>query len=137
MTILAFTDQDDDGVAIESSAIVAVSVGRLSTPRALSPGDHRDPLAVTIVHTLAGPLLVSQDPTVVVRMWREANAAPHAVPAAPGDPALQFYPTLKGWVSEWFNPAVLRPEVPAPWAPKEIAPIAADEVAASKEAIEP
>lgn len=109
MAIVPFQDHEGDPVWIESTAIVAVSVGRLRTPRALDPGDHRDPLAVTIVHTLAGPLLVSQEPHEVIRLWREAGSAP-----------IEAHPGVKGWLSQYFHPSILRPDYPAEWDTKAL-----------------
>jgi hypothetical protein len=107
--ILGFTDHEDDGVAIESTAIVAVTAGHLRTPRVLDPSDHRDPLAVTIVHTLAGPLLVSQEPEEVVRRWREAGTAP-----------VRAHAETVGWLSQYFHPSILRPDYPAAWDSKAL-----------------
>lgn len=109
MAIVPFQDHEGDPVWIESTAIVAISVGRLRTPRALAPGDHRDPLAVTIVHTLAGPLLVSQEPEEVVRRWREAGTAP-----------VRAHAETVGWLSQYFHPSILRPDYPAAWDSKAL-----------------
>lgn len=102
--ILKFTDHEDDGVAIESGAIVAVSVGRLKQPMSLDDGDTRDPHAITVVHTLAGPLLVRQAAELVVQVWQETLAV---------TPSVQAHPKVMGWLSQYFHPSVLRPEVPA------------------------
>ena len=44
------------------------------------------------------------------------------------------YPGLKGWLSQYFHPSVLKPDWPAAWAPKD-AP--ASEVPDSSKEIEP
>jgi hypothetical protein len=104
MVILRFTDVDDDGVAIESAAIVAVSVGRLQKPMVVEPGDDRDPHVVTLVHTLAGPLVVRQDAHIVVQVWQEALTV---------TPPVKAHREVMGWLSQYFHPSVLRPEPPA------------------------
>lgn len=118
--ILRFTDADDDGVAIESGAIVAVSVGRLAKPMSLDALDgDRDPHTVTIVHTLAGPLIVRQDAATVTAVWESTLVT---------SPPVQPHPAVKGWLSQYFHPSVLRPDYPAAWdtkalsASKEIEP---------------
>lgn len=109
--ILGFTDVDDDGVAIESAAIVAVSVGRLKRPMSVDDHDDRDPQTVTIVHTLAGPLIVRQDAQMVVRAWRDALTV---------TPPVKAHPEVVGWLSQYFHPSVLRPDVPAGWDTKAL-----------------
>lgn len=107
--ILKFTDVDDDGVAIESAAIVAISVGRLQKPMVVD--DDRDPHIVTIVHTLAGPLIVRQDAQLVIQAWQDALTV---------TPPVQAHPEVMGWLSQYFHPSVLRPEVPAGWDTKAL-----------------
>lgn len=109
--ILRFTDHTDDGVAIESAAIVAVSVGRLQEPMSLDDGDERDPYAVTIVHTLAGPLLVRQSPQDVIAHWEAAMTV---------TPPVEAHPGVKGWLSQYFHPSILRPDYPAAWDTKAL-----------------
>lgn len=71
--ILVFADPDNDPVWIDSAAIVAVSIGRLKAPRAIRASEGRGPLDVTLVHTAAGPILVSESAEIVVDAWREAQ----------------------------------------------------------------
>lgn len=109
--ILKFTDVDDDGVSIESGAIVAVSVGRLQKPMSVDVTEDRDPHTVTIVHTLAGPLIVRQPASLVVQVWQEALTV---------TPPVQAHPQVMGWLSQYFHPSVLRPDVPPDWSPKAL-----------------
>lgn len=107
--ILRFTDADDDGVAIESAAIVAVTVGRLQKP--MSVDDDRDPHEVTVVHTLAGPLVVRQEAHLVVQVWQEALTV---------TPPVKAHPEVMGWLSQYLHPSVLNPQPPS-WDTKSIA----------------
>lgn len=109
--ILRFTDVDDDGVAIESAAIVAVSVGGLQKPMSIDDNDDRDPHVVTIVHTLAGPLIVRQEASLVVQVWQEALTV---------TPPVKAHPAVMGWLSQYFHPSVLRPDYPAAWDTKAL-----------------
>lgn len=115
--ILKFTDAEDDGVAIESGAIVAVSVGRLAKPMSLDKLDveagYRDPHEVTIVHTLAGPLIVRQKAEMVLLVWQEALTI---------TPGVEAHAATMGWLSQYFHPSVLKPPVPAGWNPKALPP---------------
>lgn len=110
--ILKFTDFEDDGVAIESGAIVAVSVGRLQKPMSVDDNEDRDPHEVTVVHTLAGPLIVRQPASMVLRAWQDALTV---------TPPVQAHPEVKGWLSQYFHPSVLRPDYPAAWDTKALA----------------
>jgi hypothetical protein len=74
--ILMLTDTDGDDVAIYDAAICAVTVGRMAKPLEQHTGgaaDH-DPHVVTLVHTLAGPLVVAQSLEAVVTAWQTALA---------------------------------------------------------------
>lgn len=102
--ILKFSDSEDDGVAIESAAIVAVTVGRLQKPMSLDTDDERDPHEVTVVHTLAGPLVVRQPALMVIQAWQEALSV---------TPGVKAYPEVMGWLSQYFSPSVLNPNPPA------------------------
>lgn len=109
--ILAFTDPEDDGVAIESAAIVAVSVGRLQRPMSVDTSEDIDPHTVTIVHTLAGPLLVRQPAALVIEKWRLSQEM---------TPPVKAHSETMGWLSQYFHPAVLRPDYPAEWDTKAL-----------------
>jgi hypothetical protein len=69
--ILFLTDTDGDDIAIDTDAIYAVSVGEARRP-ALVPDDDapREKHTVTLVHTLGGPLVVSQSWEAVVDAWQ-------------------------------------------------------------------
>ena len=75
MSLLHFTDPDGDPIAVDSLAIVAVSVGRMTdgVARRLrpvgTPAEDVDRI-VTLLHTQAGPLLVAEPYEAVVRRWR-------------------------------------------------------------------
>lgn len=109
--ILRFTDHTDDGVAIESGGIIAVSVGRLQAPMSVDITEDRDPHEVTVVHTLAGPLLVREPAQLVVQIWQEALTV---------TPPAQAHPQVMGWLSQYFHPSVLRPDDPASWDTKAL-----------------
>jgi hypothetical protein len=91
MSLLYFTDPDGDPLAVDALAIVAVSVGRLMdypSARRLRPvgtaGVDAD-TPVTLLHTPAGPLLVSEPYDVVIRRWKAVvGVVPTEVSDAPG-----------------------------------------------------
>lgn len=102
MSILRFTDSDGDVVAVESSAICAVRVGRVQ--------GRPDP--VTLV-SVAGSLVAVVEPTeAVVAAWTSAQSDARRPAGTEQE--------LIGWLSQWFNESALRPSVPAPWAPKPL-----------------
>ena len=76
MSLLHFTDSDGDPIAVDSLAIVAVSVGRMTdhtADRRLRPvgtaAEDTDRV-VTLLHTQAGPIVVAEPYEAVVRRWR-------------------------------------------------------------------
>lgn len=73
MPIILLTDSDGDDVAIEASQIVAVTVGRMQRPRDTSREGPASGALVTLLHTSAGPLIVSQSLEAVVTAWRAAS----------------------------------------------------------------
>jgi hypothetical protein len=80
--LIMLSDTDGDDVAVEASAIVAVTVGRRDRPmRVNGANDRRDPHEVTLVHTTAGPIVVSQTLQAVVEAWHAALYAEHALAA--------------------------------------------------------
>lgn len=118
--ILRLSDAEDDLVAIESSAIMAVSVGRLAKPMSIDQSEDFNSFVVTIVHTLAGPLIVRQTADVVVAAWEASRL---------GQPS-QSMPVaaLIGWQAQYpqIHPSSLLPGA-APWAPKPLSKEVSDE----------
>lgn len=79
--IVCYSDPDGDEVMIESGSIVAVSVGDLRKPVAVD-GDPRhvgQSHRVTLIHTLAGPIIVRQSLEAVVTAWQAALRATDAL----------------------------------------------------------
>ena len=81
--IIMLSDTDGDDVAIDARAIVAVTVGDMQRPVGVRPapenGATTSPLRVTLVHTVAGPLVVSQSLEAVVDAWQGALRAADAL----------------------------------------------------------
>jgi hypothetical protein len=84
--IIFLSDTDGDDVAIDADAIYAVTVGEVKPPsirpapeqgHGHEPGQH----TVTLVHTLGGPLVVSQSFEAVVHAWQGALRASDALAA--------------------------------------------------------
>ena len=91
MSLLHFVDPDGDPVAVDSLAIVAVSVGRMTDH---APAQRLRPLdsprvetdrEVALLHTQAGPIIVGQPYEEVVRRWQLSRGyVPTEVFDAPG-----------------------------------------------------
>lgn len=71
--ILQFLDEQGSPLAVLASAIVGLSVGRLSGPRAVDAGV--DGTTVTVIHTTAGPLMTVTAFEDVRTYWVEALGA--------------------------------------------------------------
>lgn len=75
VAIIFFTDSDGDDVAVDAAAICAVTLGRLQRPIRVDGIGDGDPHLATLIHTAAGPLVVSQAFDRVVTAWQTALAA--------------------------------------------------------------
>lgn len=107
--IIRLSDSDGDPVAILAASVMAVSTGRLA-----GPTDGADPLIVTIVHTLGGPLIVADPIGVVVVLWEQTLAA-----APASQPLAQA--ALIGWQAQYpeIDTSGLLPGA-APWTPQPL-----------------
>lgn len=86
--ILFFVDPDGDPVAVESDAIVGVTVGRITGPRAAEQVAQG---TVTLIHTSATvdrPFMVASTFTDVVQTWATARETPPGAQTAIAHPGV-------------------------------------------------